>query len=424
MTVPSPFHASTSAHCESLQFKDWAGYHAVTSYDTCHEREYHAFRQAAGLIDVSPLYKYRITGKDATAFLDRTITRRIKSVKVGTVVYTTWCNEKGKALDDGTVTRLAKQDYRLTSADPNLHWFEDVAYGLDVKIEDESESICALSLQGPRSRAILNDATGGAVETLKFFKHTRAEMAGIPVEITRTGYTGDLGFEVWGEPKHADAIYDAIYKAGQPHRLMPAGLDAMDMTRIEAGFVLLGVDYVSARKAKIPIQLSSPFEIGLGWTVHFKKKGPFIGRKALEREKAEGSEWKLVGLVCDWNEIEALYATFGLPPSVPSTPWRDGRPIYGSRGGRQVGRATSGTWSPRLKKNIALASVITELADPGQKLYMEMTVEYERHQVLAYVVDTPFFDPPRKKSTPGAPKAKAKAKVKVEPKAEPATDPA
>ena len=133
------------------------------------------------------------------------------------------------------------------------------------------------------------------------------------------------------------------------------------------------------------MQLSSPFEIGLGWTVHFKRKGEFIGRAALEREKAEGSEWKLVGLVCDWEEIEAVYARFGLPPSIPSTPWRDGRPVYGSRDGRQVGRATSGTWSPTLKKNIALATVLAELGDPGQRLYLEMTVEYERHQVLARV---------------------------------------
>jgi aminomethyltransferase len=413
MTVPTPFHEQTAAHCSSLLYKDWAGFHAVKSYDTCHEREYHAIRNAAGLIDVSPLFKYRIKGPDATAYLDLLITRRIKTVKVGTVVYTCWCNERGKVLDDGTVTRLAEHDYRLTSADPNLHWLNDVAYGMDVTIEDETEALGALSLQGPRSRAILDELTDGAVKALKFFKHTRAQIAGVDVEITRTGYTGDLGYEVWIAPEHAGAVYEAIHDGGQRHRLMPAGLDAMDMTRIEAGFVLLGVDYVSARNAAIPMQLSSPYEIGLGWTVHFEKKGQFIGRPALAKEKEQGSTWKLVGLVCDWEEIEALHARFGLPPSISGSAWRDGRPVYGSRGGRQVGRATSGTWSPGLKKNIALASVISELADPGQRLYMEMTVEYERHQVLARVVETPFFDPPRKKSTPGAP-AKKKKKKKAE----------
>lgn len=402
MTVPSPYHSRTLALCESLQFKDWAGYHAVTSYDTCHEREYHAFRSSAGLIDVSPLYKYRIAGTDATAFLDRLITRRIRSVKVGTVVYTCWCDERGKVLDDGTVTRIGKDEYRLTSADPNLHWLLDVAYGMKVEIEDVSDQLCALSLQGPRSRAILDAATNGAARTLKFFKYTKAKLGEVPIEITRTGYTGDLGYEVWAAPEHAEQVWDAITAAGEPHRMLPAGLNAMDITRIEAGFVLLGVDYVSARKATIPMQLSSPFEINLGWTVHFKKKGEFVGRRALEREKQEGSEWKLVGLECDWNEIEAVHSEFGLPPSIPSTPWRDGRPIYASRDGRQVGRATCGTWSPLLKKNLAIGTVISDLADPGQRLFLEMTVEYERRRVAARVVAMPFFDPPRKKSTPTA----------------------
>lgn len=403
MPLPSPFHAQTAARCESLLYKDWAGYHSVRSYETCHEREYFALRESAGLIDVSPLFKYRFRGPDAAAALDRLVTRKVRRAKIGSVLYTCWCDERGKILDDGTVTRLARDDFRVTSALPNLHWFEDVAYGLDVRIEDESPALGALSLQGPRARDILDEASRGAVRTLKFFRHTRARIAGAEVEVTRTGYTGDLGYEVWVAPDRAEQVYEAIAAAGRAYGLAPVGLDAMDVARLEAGFVLCGVDYVSAREAVIPSQLSSPFEVGLGWTVHLdEKKGPFVGRNALEREAREPSGWRLVGLACEWSEIESLYARFGLPPAVGSAAWRDGRPVYGSREGRQVGRATSGTWSPLLKKNIALATVLRELSEPGQRLYLEMTVEYERHRVCARVVPLPFFDPPRKRETPAA----------------------
>lgn len=406
MTIPTPLHEATARHCESLLYKDWAGYHAIASYDTCHEREYYALREAAGLIDVSPLFKYRIRGRQAVDLLDRVITRRIRTVKAGTVVYTCWCDERGKVLDDGTVTRLGEHDYRMTSAHPNLRWLEDASVGLEVEIEDESSALAALSVQGPRSRDVLDAATGGAVTTLGFFKHTRAEIAGKPVEVTRTGYTGDLGYEVWIPAADAVEVYEAILAAGQPFRAIPCGLTAMDVTRIEAGFVLIDVEYYSARDAMIPRHLVSPYEIGLGWTVHFKKKGPFIGRAALERELAEGSTpEKLVGLVCDWNAIEEAFARFGLPPSIGSAPWRDGRPVYDSRG-RQVGRATSGTWSPMLKANIALASLDALYAEPGVKLNLELTIEYERLSVPAKVVERPFFDPPRKRTTPGKTKKK------------------
>ena len=404
MTIPTPFHSRTAPLCESLQFKDWSGYHAVTRYDTCHEREYFAFREAAGLIDVSPLFKYRIEGPDALRFLDHLVTRSLAKLKVHQVVYTTWCDDRGKALDDGTIMRLSEQRFRLTSALPNLAWLEENAWGFEVEIEDETEQLCALSLQGPRARAILDAATGDAVTYLRFFRHTTAELGGVPVEITRTGYTGDLGYEVWADPQHAETVWDAIIEAGQPHRILPAGLTAMDVTRLEAGFVLLDVDYNSARSAMIESQKSSPFEIGLGWTVHLDQKGEFVGRRALELELQREPEWRLRGLICDWAEIEALYARFGLPPSIGSTPWRDGRPVYASRHGRHCGRATSGTWSPMLKQNIALATLEAPLSDPGQKVYLELTVEYERHQVAARVVEPPFFNPRRKTATPKKPK--------------------
>ncbi|MGE0708086.1 MAG: aminomethyltransferase family protein [Planctomycetota bacterium] len=399
---PTPFHPVTSRECTSLLYKDWAGYHSVVSYDTCHEREYFALREAAGLIDVSPLYKYRVAGPQAVDLLDRVITRKIRGVKPGTVVYSAWCDERGKTLDDGTVACLAPGEYRVTSAHPNLRWFQDAGVGLEAEVEDVSKLLAALSVQGPRSRDVLDAATGGAVTTLGFFKHTRAEIAGKAVEITRTGYTGDLGYEVWVAAADAVPVYEAVLAAGQPFRAIPAGLQAMDVTRLEAGFVLLDVEYYSAREAMIPSQLVSPYEIGLGWTVHLDSKGPFIGRAALEREVREQSTpTKLMGIVCEWEGIEALFARFGLAPSVPSTPWRDGRPVYATSG-RQVGRATSGTWSPLLKQNIALASIEAPLAEPGQKLMLEMTVEYERHRVPCRVVERPFFDPPRKRATPGA----------------------
>ncbi|HKV12900.1 MAG TPA: aminomethyltransferase family protein [Thermoanaerobaculia bacterium] len=396
MPIPTPFHERTQALCTSYRWKDWAGYCAVCSYDTSHEREYFAFRESAGLLDVTPLYKYEVSGPDAAALLGRMMVRDVSKLKVGRVAYTCWCDDEGKVIDDGTVSRLDEDYFRVTAADPTFYWLQAVGRGLDVKIEDSSTRLAALALQGPTSRAILRGATGGSpqVETLKFFGVTRSEIDGIPVWVSRTGYTGDLGYEVWVENGQALAIWDALLAAGKPHGIEPAGLDALDVTRIEAGFVLLGVDYYSSKKVVLESRKSTPHELGFGWMVDLDRN--FIGRDAIAAEMKRGSIWHLVGLEVSWSELEALYAGFNLPPSLPVTASREGLPVY-AEDGRQVGQATSHTWSPLLKKYLAIASVRAGSEAKGTKLQIEHTVEYERRRVTAIVAQPPFYDPERKR---------------------------
>jgi glycine cleavage system T protein (aminomethyltransferase) len=398
MPIPSPFHERTSKLCTSFRWKDWSGYAAVCSYDTTHDREYFAFRESAGLLDVSPLFKYEVYGPDAAALLSRMMVRDVSKLKIGRVGYSCWCDDHGKVIDDGTVTRLDEDYYRVTAADPTLHWLQTVGRGMRVTLEDSSARIAVVALQGPRSREVLRAASDADMDGLKFFGATRAKLDGLDVWITRTGYTGDLGYEVWVEKEHATRLWDALMDAGRPHGITAAGLDALDVSRIEAGFILLGVDYFSAPKTVLEARKSTPSEIGLGWLVDFERpRFPnFVGRPALEAEKKRGAAWALVGLEVAWEALEALYESFSLPPNLPATARRDGLPVY-DEDGRQVGKVTSHTWSPILKKYIALTSVHAEHAAPGTVLQMEHTVEYERRKVPAKVVKTPFFDPERKR---------------------------
>jgi aminomethyltransferase len=396
MPLPTPFHPRTSELCTSLKWKEWAGYHAVCSYDVVHDPEYHAVRQTAGLLDVSPLHKVSVQGPDAAELLSWVTARDVRKLSVGRVTYVCWCDDDGRMLDDGTITRRDEHEYRVTTADPAYAWLMRHASGFDVQIDDVSTKLGALALQGPTSRAVLAEvADGGDVETLRFFGATRCKIAGIDVDVTRTGYTGDLGYELWIPARRSGRVWDTLMEAGRPHGLLPLGLDALDMLRVEAGFVLLGVDYFSARRCLLESQTSTPYELGLGWTVQLDRP-PFLGQAALRREKQQGSVWALVGLVIDWEELEALYDAFGLPPHLPTSAWRSAVPVY--RHGQQVGQATSGTWSPILKQNLALASVRTTHAAEGTELRIEVTVEYERRTVKAVVTRTPFFDPERKRT--------------------------
>jgi aminomethyltransferase len=398
MPIPSPFHERTSKLCTSYRWKDWSGYAAVCSYDTTHDHEYFAFRESAGLLDVSPLFKYEVHGPDAGALLSRMMVRDVSKLKVGRVGYSCWCDDHGKVIDDGTVTRLAEDYYRVTAADPTYHWLQAVGRGLRVTIEDSTARLAVAALQGPRSRDVLRAASDADMDGLKFFGATRARLDGLDVWITRTGYTGDLGYEVWTERGGALRLWDALIDAGRPHGIQPAGLDALDVARIEAGFILLGVDYFSAPKTILEARKSTPYELGLGWIVDFDRPTfpEFIGREALAAEKRRGSAWALVGLEVAWAALEALYESYSLPPSLPATARRDGLPVY-DEDGRQVGKVTSHTWSPILKKYIALASVEARHAATGTVLQMEHTVEFERRRVPAQVLPTPFFDPPRKR---------------------------
>jgi aminomethyltransferase len=394
MPVPSPFHQRTLPLCTSYRWKDWAGYAAVCSYDTTHDREYFAFRESAGLLDVSPLFKYEVHGPDAERLLSRMTVRDVSKLAVGRVGYCCWCDDRGKVIDDGTVARLDVDRFRVTAADPTLHWLQTLSHGFRVTLEDSSTRLAALALQGPTSREILRAASDADLDGLRFFGVTRSRIDELDVWISRTGYTGDLGYEIWVERGGALALWDALIAAGRPFGITPAGLDALDMSRIEAGFILLGVDYYSAPRVVLEARKSSPYEIGLGWMVDLEH-GPFIGRHALVAEAANGSDWSLVGLEVSWEELEALYETYSLPPDLPPHASREPRPLYS--GENQVGKVTSHTWSPILKKFIALASVEAQHAGTGTVLEMEHTVEFERRRVPATVVATPFFDPERKR---------------------------
>jgi len=397
MPVASAFHERTHALCESLNYRDWAGYYAVSAYETHHEHEYNAIRNACAVIDVSPLFKYRVSGGDATRLVDRLITRDVKKMSVGQVYYTPWCDEDGKVIDDGTVTRLSEQAYRWTAADPNLRWFTENARGLDVHIDDITEQVAALALQGPTSAALLRRVSTAPIDTLKYFRATAGSIAGVPVDITRTGYTGDLGYEVWMPWDAAVRVWDAIAEAGPAFDLHPTGMLALDVARVEAGLLLIEVDFFSSRKAMIEPQKYSPFELGLGRLVDLQK-GPFVGRRALAAEQRRGHPRQIVGLEVNWTEVERLYEAVGLPPTAPAAASRVAVPVY--KDGRQVGRATTTTWSTTLKKLIALATVDAPHYTTGTTLKLEVTVEAVRHPVSATVVQTPFFNPARKTSTP------------------------
>jgi aminomethyltransferase len=385
------------ALCESLNYREWSGYYTVGVYEMHHEHEYNAIRNSSALIDISPLFKYRVTGRDATKFVNRVISRDINKVSVDQVIYCCWCDPDGKVIDDGTITRLGENDYRWTAADPSLRWFQQNALGLNVKIDDISEQTAALALQGPTSGRLLHAAADANVADLKYFRVTHGKIAGVAVDISRTGYTGDLGFEIWMPWKDAVRVWDKLMSEGEIFDIHPAGMVALDIARIEAGLILIDVDYISSKKAMIESQRYSPAEIGLGKLVDLKKEA-FVGREALASQEKRVPARSLVGLEINWNEVEALYDKMGMAPQVPSMASRVAVPVY--RGGKHVGKATSTTWSPTLKKMIALASVEREYSAVGSTVNMEMTVESFRHTVSAKIVPMPFFNPPRKTATP------------------------
>jgi aminomethyltransferase len=395
MLKTSPFHPRTAPLVRAQTWRRWSGYQMASAYDPHPDREYAAVRNAAALLDVSPLYKYRIAGPDAMRLLDRTITRDMTKLKPGQVYYTPWCDAAGKVVDDGTVTRLDEDAYRLTSADSSLRWLHLNASGMKVTIEDLSERVGALSLQGPLSRAILATISPADVAGLKYFRYVATTIRDIPVGLSRTGYTGDLGYEIWVESDRAVALWDALMEAGKPYGLTPAGIWALDIARIEAGLIMMDVDYFSSHHALIESRKSSPYEINLGWAVS-AGKGPFNGRRALAEERRRGSAWGFVGLEIEWESFERLFAAQGLPPQIPNVAWRSSAPVYDA--GRQVGYATSGCWSPLLKKSLALAHLKAPTFAPGTRVQMEITVEHRRQRAEAVVTKLPFFDPERKKS--------------------------
>ncbi|HEV3060997.1 MAG TPA: aminomethyltransferase family protein [Vicinamibacterales bacterium] len=396
MPIGTAVHERTFALAESLNYREWSGYYAVSAYEAHPEHEYNAIRNASALIDVSPLFKYQVSGRDAVRLVDRVITRDARKLAVGQVYYTPWCDERGKVIDDGTVTRVGEQAFRWTAADPSLRWLTQNAVGLDVAIEDVSDRVAALALQGPTSGELLHAVADADIVGLKYFRMTRGVIAGVPVEISRTGYTGDLGYEIWMPWDRAVAVWDALMTAGRRFDIHPAGMLALDVARVEAGLLLIDVDFNGSKKALIESQKYSPLEMGLGRLVQ-RDKLPFVGQAPLAAEERRGPAKQVVGLDISWPAVEKLYERVGLPPQVGAATSRVAVPVF--RNGRQVGRATTTTWSPVLKKLIALATVSAPHHVPGAALEVEITVEAVRHHVPAAVVKTPFFNPPRKTSS-------------------------
>jgi aminomethyltransferase len=371
----------------------------ATSYDVLHDYEYHAIRNAAALIDVSPLFKYDVRGQDALRLVNRVITRDAMKCAVGQAIYTCLCDAEGKVIQDGTVFRLAQDHYRFHLADPGLRWLKLNAVGMEVSIQEVSEQVAALALQGPSSLRILQQVVDAELGQLRFFRFTFANVGGVPAIISRTGYTGDLGYEVWVASDDAERVWDVLMEAGQGFGIRPAGMLALDVARLEAGFILLEVDYIGVEKALNPSQKYTPFEIGLGWTVDLKKEH-FVGLRELRKESQRAASRQVVGLEIDLRDYERLYQQVGLPPQIPLTAWRSAVPVYKET--RQVGHATTGAWSPILKKYIALATVGKEYVEPGTRVDFEVTVEYRRKTVSSTVVKLPFFDPPRKRAVSGS----------------------
>lgn len=395
MLKTTPFHERTAPLIRAQTWRRWAGYQVASSYDPVHDREYAAIRSAAALFDVSPLYKYHVTGPDAARLLDRMVTRDVAKCRVGQVLYTPWCDAAGKVIDDGTIHRLDEHVFRLTAAEPNLRWLTMNAVGLDVAIEEVSEQLGALALQGPLSRTILEQVSPADFAGLKYFRLVRTTIRELPVTISRTGYTGDLGYEIWVDADQAVPVWDALMEVGQGYGLTPAGIWALDVARIEAGLVMLDVDYHSAQHALIESQKSTPYELGLGWTVSLAK-GPYNGRAALRAEDARGPAWSFVGIEVDWPSLEAQYLVHGLPPALPTVAWRASTPIY--LDGQQIGYASSGCWSPLLKQYLAMAHLRAPHGTPGTRVQMEVTVEHQRKRADAVVRKLPFFDPARKRA--------------------------
>lgn len=392
---PTPFHPRTSELLDSYDWGEWSGWLSANVYELDHTHEYLAIRTSCGVFDTSPLYKYRIHGPDASKLMNRVVTQDVMRYGVGKSMYTPWCDDKGKIIDDGIVAHVGEQLFRMTSAEPTLFWLEDNAVNLNVNIEDITEAYAIMAFQGPYTREVLNRLTDFEVESLKYFDLQNINLAGIPITLSRTGYTGDLGYELWVEPHNAVALWDTVFEVGEEYRIRAFGDNALNIARIEAGLLLAEVDFNSSKKVMYEHEKSTPLELGLGWTVKLEKEF-FVGQKALLKDKENGIKWKTVGLEVDLKSVEAIYAEYGMPLYLPYEAWIEAVPVY-SRG-TQIGKATSGTWSPMLKKYIAIARIEARYAFMGNHVEMEVTVDARRHKAGAEVVKMPFYNPPRKTS--------------------------
>jgi len=396
MSIGSPFDTRAQALNVRRQWRQWSGVFAAGAYAPHVDIEYNAIRNTAAVIDISPLFKYRISGADATRLVDRVITRDAAALPPGRVIYSPWCDGEGHIIDDGTLHRLDDGSWRWTAAEGQLRWLRLNARGLDVSIEDVTDALAAVALQGPLSRAVLEAASQTSLADLPWFGRRSLTIGDLSLDVSRTGYTGDLGYELWVSVDRAVDLWDALAEVGAAYAMRPVGILALDIARIEAGLIMAEVDYTSAWHAITPHQAYSPFELGLGRLVSQDKEVPFVGRAALRREQERGGPpRRLVGLDLDWADLERLHARHDLSPALSAQAWRDQIPVYD--GGRQIGRASSGTWSPVLKKNLAIGTIESQAARVGGRFELEWSVEGERGRIGATVVELPFFDPSRKR---------------------------
>ncbi len=397
MTLTSPFHERTSARNETGLWSHWSGHLAADRYQMSDKFEYFAVRNSAGVFDTSPLYKYRIHGRDAERFLAGVLARDIRGCAPGNAQYTVWCDDRGFVVEDGVILRPARDEFLLTSAEPNLAYFSDLIGRDQVSIEEVSHDYGVLAVQGPQSRDLLARLVPD-VATLPFFGLATGTIAGALVTVSRTGYSGDLGYEIWVPSNDALKVWDVLWESMEGHGVLPFGLAALYMLRIEAGLLLLDVDFSSSRFAWTDEDRSTPIE--LGWSWMFKDLAgddrAFIGRRALERELTDKtSRWRLTGLLVDWADYDRIYSGAGLIPPKDHTPVQEEMFVYDDEG-HQVGYATSFMYSPILQRHIALARVRPELAAAGTPVRLEMDVNHRYEYVAAQTARLPLYNPARK----------------------------
>ena len=397
LVLPTPFHERASALNQTGLWSHWSNYLVADRYQLSDKAEYFAVRNAAGVFDTSPLHKYWIRGRDAEAFLAGMLARDIRTCAPGNAQYTCWLDERGFVVEDGVILHPRQGEYLLTSAEPNLAWFADRVGRLDVRFEEVSDEVGTLAVQGPRSREVLARLVP-QVEHLPYFGVVTAKVDGAEVTVSRTGFTGDLGYELWVGAADALPVWDAFWERAEGYGVQPFGLAALRMLRIEAGMLMLDADFDSSRYAWNDAHRATPIELGWGWMVRDLKGDDraFIGRRALERELAtRTSRWALRGLVVDWQDHDRVYSEAGLIPPKDHTPVVEDRMVYDDDR-RRVGYATSFMYSPILQRHIALARVRPDLAAPGTRVKLEFTVDHQYEQVAAHVAPLPFFNPERK----------------------------
>ncbi len=382
---PSPFHSRQKELNQLKEWSRWSDYLSVPAY-WCESMEYTAGRNACGVFDITPMVKHLVTGPDALPYLNRLMTRDVDKLKPGRVGYSVWCNDRGQVIDDGTIFHLREGVYRICSQEHQIDWFMTNTVGFDVNIVEDTHDVAALAVQGPTSCAVLKDMGLIGIENLTPFGLTYFDFEGFELMVSRTGYTGDLGYELWVDPDHAEVLWDRLFEAGELRGIRAMGSQALDLLRIEAGFILAGVEFLPAMEAVRPTHTRSPFELGLGWLVHFDK-GVFNGRRALLEEKENGSRYQLVKLDIDGNKAANDSFVF-------------------TKKGDYAGTVTSAMWSPSAKASIALASLDAPHGQPGEEfdveIYYQRELKWNRVMAPCHVVRDVFWNPPRRRQTPPA----------------------